>query len=400
MSKAKIAMFLDQDFPPDIRVEKEIHTLMAGGYDVRLFSLSYKRKQKEEEVRGIRIYRYSGSRLLYKLSALAYTIPLFHWFIERKIIDFVSKQLPDYLHVHDMVIAMPVLKVSKRFGIPLVLDLHENRPAIMELYAHVNRFPGNWLINLKKWQKAQKRLQDQTDRLILITEEAKQHAIDHDGIDEKKIYVVPNTVVKNFEEQLSSSEEITNRFKDKFCLLYFGDTALRRGTDTMIEAVSLLKEKITNIHAIIVGLGSEDHKLAELAGRLNVADRISFEGWQDVKFLKAYADASAIGICPFRRNLHHDTTFANKLFQFMGLGLPVIVSDCPSQVNVIHSHDCGLVFKAGSATNLADQIMKLYDHPEMRTALGKNGINAIRQQLNWESTSKSLIELYESFNYA
>jgi glycosyltransferase involved in cell wall biosynthesis len=395
--KGKIAMFLDQDFPPDIRVEKEIQTLMDAGYDVRLFVLTYRKNKETEVVRGINIYRHFGTKFLYKLSALAYTLPLFHFFIEKMIKAFVRSHQPDFLHVHDMVIAAAVLKVSKKFNIPMVLDLHENRPAIMELYAHVNKFPGNVLINLKRWQKAQLHLQQQTDRLILVTEEAKQHAISREGIDSNKIFVVPNTVKKDFESELSVSRSIENRLKDKFCILYFGDTALRRGTDTMIEAVFLLRERIPNIHAILVGKGSEDFKLVAQAEKLGIRDCISFEGWQDVSLLKAYAAGSEIGICPFRRNLHHDTTFANKLFQFMGLGLPLIVSDCPSQVNVIKKYNCGLVFDAENANDLADKILNLYNNKDLRKKLGQNGEKAIREDLHWEITSKSLVDLYHSF---
>jgi len=37
----------------------------------------------------------------------------------------------------------------------MILDLHENRPALMELYAHVNGFPGKYLIDLSRWKRAQ-----------------------------------------------------------------------------------------------------------------------------------------------------------------------------------------------------------------------------------------------------
>ena len=39
-----IGMILDQDFPPDPRVENEITFLLSHGYKVKLFSLNYKGK--------------------------------------------------------------------------------------------------------------------------------------------------------------------------------------------------------------------------------------------------------------------------------------------------------------------------------------------------------------------
>ncbi|NJN27739.1 MAG: glycosyltransferase family 4 protein [Cyclobacteriaceae bacterium] len=394
---AKILMLLDKEFPADDRVEKEIHTLLAEGHEVRLLALTYHKDKEFEIIRNIAVYRFFGSKFLYKLSALAFTFPLFHAIVRQKMCKFVKRFRPDVLHVHDMVIAPAVLDISKKHKIPMVLDLHENRPAIMQLYAHVSRFPGKYLINLKKWRKAQIKLEKEADRLILITDEAKKYAVDQEGIDPFKIFVVPNTVKKEFGKNFSLSYEIESRFKDKFCILYFGDTALRRGTDTIVEAIHLLKEDIKNIHAIIVGTGSEDDKLLAQARSLDVEDRVSFEGWQDVRWLNAYANSAAIGICPFRRNLHHDTTFANKLFQFMGLGLPVIVSDCPSQVKIIQDNACGLVFRADDAADLAEKIKHLYLDEILRKKLGTNGKKSIEQTLNWDETAKSLTDLYKSF---
>jgi len=396
--KNHICMILDKDFPPDIRVEKEIHTLQNAGFRVTLITISYKRNKRHENIGGINVYRIFGDKFLYQISALAFTFPLFHYLIYKKVKGIIKDFSPDFLHVHDMVIAPAIFKASSKLNIPIVLDLHENRPAIMQLYAHVKQFPGKYLINLDTWKKSQSLLQKRANRLILVTDEAKNHAVKREGIEENKIYVVPNTVEKNFSLSLSDSAVIKEKFKGKFCVLYFGDTALRRGTDDIIQAMSLLKDQIRNLHAIIVGKGSEDHKLLALANELKVLDMISFEGWQDVRNLKAYAKVSSIGICPFKRNLHHDTTFANKLFQFMGLGLPLLVSDCPAQVHVVEKYNCGLVHQAGNPRDIANKILQLNKDRRLRDKLGGNGIVAIKKELNWEKTSTSLIKLYNSFS--
>jgi len=72
---------------------------------------------------------------------------------------------------------------------------------------------------------------------------------------------------------------------------------LRRGTDTMLIALSLLKSNIPNIHGIFVGKGSEDHILEEQAKKLGIKDQVSFEGWQNMSLLPSYISISAIGIC-------------------------------------------------------------------------------------------------------
>ena len=269
----------------------------------------------------------------------------------------------------------------------------------MQMYAHVNKGIGKWLINLKNWQKAQLILQRGADRLILVTKEAKQYAIESEGINGAKIFVVPNTVKKNFDQELVLSEKLESKFNGKFCILYFGDTALRRGTDNIIQSISRLKKMIPNIHAILVGKGSEDDILIKMAEELGVSSYVSFEGWQDVSLMRSYANVSSIGICPFKRNLHHDTTYANKLFQFMGLKLPILASDCNAQVNVLEKYNCGIVYKAEDIDEMSDKILWLYNNKSERGKLGENGYNAISKELNWEKTSRQLVELYNSFNW-
>src|SRR5690606_13970388 len=123
----KIGMILDTPFPPDARVENEGYSLIEAGHEVFLFSLDFGQKRSSESINGIQVLRYKSNTLLYKLSALAYTFPFYHNLLLSKINHFIKESKPDALHIHDMVIAEAVFKVNERYGLPVVLDLHENR---------------------------------------------------------------------------------------------------------------------------------------------------------------------------------------------------------------------------------------------------------------------------------
>ena len=149
-------MFLDTDFPPDSRVENEAVSLIKDGHEVFLFSLSYKPfAVQQESVNEIKVHRYQASNLLYKLSALVYSFPLFSLLLKSKINHFIETVKPNALHIHDMPLAETVFKVNQKYSLPTVLDLHEDRPEIIKFYPHLQRFPGNLLISPKKWAKKQ-----------------------------------------------------------------------------------------------------------------------------------------------------------------------------------------------------------------------------------------------------
>jgi glycosyltransferase involved in cell wall biosynthesis len=392
----KIGMILDAAFPPDYRVEKEAVTLSEAGHQVILFCLSTGHEKITEEYKGFLIVRYPTNLLEYKLSALAYTVPFYHWLMKRKIEMFIKTYKPDVLHVHDMVVAPAAIRTAHQKKIPVVLDLHENRPEIMKEYRHVNRFPGRLLINLKTWAKKQNQLIVESDKVVVVTELAKEDILKTTTKQPSDITVLPNTPSREFLGH-SMHQNILERMEGNFNLLYIGDTSERRGTGDLVRAVGVLAERIPDLQLWIVGRSSFDRELIKLAEEQKVQSRIHFEGWQAEDLFPSYIHGAAICLSPLKRNQHHDTTYANKLFQYMAYSRPLIVSDCPAQAELIHTEKCGVVFRAGNVQDLAEAVMHLYLNPELRSEYGVNARNALIMRWSWELTSRELSKLYRNF---
>jgi len=390
----RIGMILDKEFPPDSRVENEAVSLISAGFEVYLFSLSFDGNAGPEKINGINVIRYPVGMLTYKLSALAYTFPFYHWIVRSKIKDFLVRYSIDALHIHDIQVARAVYDVNDLRRL-VVLDLHENRPEIMKYYRHVNTLQGRLLIDPQRWKIYQEKYIRESDFLVLVTRSAKMEVVVAEMKREDEIVVVPNTVRKDIFLQYPIISQISEKFSGRFVVLYLGDTGLRRGTDDAIESVNLLKEKIPGILLVLVGENKEDIRLKEMADALDVMDYVAFQGWQDVSLFPSYISMAGVCISPLKRNPHHDTTYANKLFQYMAMGKPLIVSDCPAQAEVVTSTRSGLVFEAGNAVDLAEKIDWMYRHEKERHGYGKNAKLAVFNKWNWEETSKDLVSLYE-----
>jgi glycosyltransferase involved in cell wall biosynthesis len=380
-------------------VEKEALSLISSGHQVFLFCLNFNNtKPVHEEYRGINIRRYKAGKLLYKFSALAYTVPFYSWWVTYLIKDFVKSNSIQVLHIHDMVIAASVFSANTKNKLPVVLDLHENRPEIMKDYKHVNSFLGKLLINLNAWGRKYYNFAYRADCVVVVAELAKEDIMAHTGKLNHQVIVVPNTISKgefmNY-PVVQSVEKCMNGF---YNLLYIGDTSLRRGTDTAIRSIALLINHIPNIRLWIVGKSSADTELRELATALNVQPYIMFEGWKDVQLLPSYIQYCNVALSPLKRNVHHDTTYANKVFQYMAMGKPIVVSDCTTQANLIREENCGLVHKANDIVNLADKILELYKNPDVSKSLGLNGVKAVNERWNWELTVKPMLSVYADLN--
>jgi glycosyltransferase involved in cell wall biosynthesis len=390
----RIGMILDASFPPDPRVENEALSLIRAGHEIYLFSLDFKQQSGTELYKGIHIVRYPASRLLHKLSALAYTFPFYRWKVSSYVADFIKTNSIETLHVHDMVIANAVFYANRSFTLPIVLDYHENRPEIMKQYKHVNTISGQLLIDLKKWSGWYYELASRAQRVVVITEAAKCDIAEKTKKSPDKIAVVPNSVDPGEFLKHPIEQDIVNRMQGSFNLLYIGDTSIRRGIDTAIIAVSILKSSIPNIKLWLIGKGSADDDLKRLCERLDVTDRVEFEGWQNPSTFPSYLHNTNLALSPLKRNLHHDTTYANKLFQYMVCGKPLIVSDSTAQADLVTDEACGLVFKADVPQDLADKILYLYNNQAEAQAMGARGKDAVINKWNWELTVKPLIDIY------
>jgi len=391
----RIGMILDKTFPPDSRVENEAVSLISEGHEVYLFCLHYGNSKPSEDINGIKVVRYKSNKLEYKLSALAYTFSAYHKLMKPKITDFIRSNKIEWLHIHDMAIAEAVFSANKKFSLPVTLDLHENRPEIMKHYGHVKSWKGKLLISPEKWAIAQKSLINRADKVIVVTEEAKNKIMLEVDINEGNIVVVPNTVHQEIYNRYDLEQEIINEYKGNFTVLYLGDTGLRRGTDTAIKAVSSLSDEIPNLKLVLVGENkAEDRHLHDLVQEFKCEAFVDFKGWQDVSLFPSYVLAADVCISPLKRNPHHDTTYANKLFQYMALGKPVIVSDSTAQAKVVKSTSSGLIHKAENINDLAEKLAFIYNNKTTAEKMGSNGKHAIEEKWNWLTTSKGLIDLY------
>jgi len=394
----RIGMILDNTFPPDPRVENEAISLIKAGHDIFLFCLNYGNQKTNEEVKGIQVKRYHSNKLIYKLSALVYTIPFYSLIMSKKINHFLISNEIDSIHIHDIQIAEAVFKANKKLKLKTVLDLHENRPEIMKFYPHLQKFPGKYLISTKKWKKKEEEFIKKATNIVVVTEESKKEIIDRVGIKAQTIVVTPNTVHKSYFEKAKFDKTILNAYKDNFIILYVGDTGLRRGLQTVIESVSKLKDKINNLKLVIVGSNTSDIILKKQVSDLNLEEYVDFQGWKNEILFPSYIKASSICISPLHRNLHHDTTYANKLFQYMSFSKPVLVSNATSQENIIEKANSGLVHLEKDVQDFSTKVLELYKDKELRDHLGSNGKQFIEEEFCWEKTSKNLIALYNNLD--
>lgn len=138
-------------------------------------------------------------------------------------------------------------------------------------------------------------------------------------------------------------------------LVYSGGVNPARGIPTAVAALPSLP----GVHLAVVCVpGTHTSPVARLrtqAAALKVADRVHFVEPVRPEEVSAFLAGADIGLLPFLHFGSHEVALANKLFEYLFAGVPVLASDCRAQAEFISRHEVGEVFTAGSASGLAEK---------------------------------------------
>jgi glycosyltransferase involved in cell wall biosynthesis len=78
----------------------------------------------------------------------------------------------------------------------------------------------------------------------------------------------------------------------------------------------------------------------------------------------------------------------NKVFDYMGAGLPVVSSDAAPLRRLLESEGCGVVFRSGDAHDFAEKVVMVSQSGQ---GIGARGMAAVRERYNWERDAERLL---------
>lgn len=394
----KIVKIWDADYPWDVRVEKIVTSLIEGGHEVHLVCRNKKMAKTYEYHNGLHIHRLPPITKSSKINEVLGFPTFFSPFWIAYANKVIKEVKPDIVLVRDLPLCLTGWLVAKINRIPVVLDMAENYP---EQCKNVWKLKGFKLRNIfvrnpflaKIVELIAIRL---VGHIIVVIDESKKRLM-HLGVPNAKISVVINTpsLQKLATLEPRNIPETIKKYNNGLKLIYIGLLDENRGITTVIRALPILKKISKDICFLVIGKGMYEDELKKLACTLNVQDSVIFEGWIDYKLAPLYIHSCDIGIVPHHAIDGWHTTIPNKLFDYMQLSKPVIVSNARATARVVEEEQCGIVFKDNDIGDFIKAVQKLFD-PDIRLLYGSNGKKAIECHYNWMVDSKKLINTLET----
>ena len=385
----KILMLLQSDFPPDIRLEKEIKSLSLAGFSVHVVCNQYEKDlYPEYEYCTIdRIKAPFNSVQLNKL--LNFPIFLNPRFIF-KIWQNVIKYKPHYIHAHDLPMAPLGLFFGKIFRLPVVSDMQEKYPAALKAFQKKGIL--NFIFkNYRAAEILEKFCVKRVARVITVIEENSKRLIGL-GVKKEKISLVSNTVDLNTFAKKKVDDKIVIKYEGRFILLYSGFVSPERGLDTVVMGMKYLKDKLPGAKLLVVGDGISLPDLRNIVAVNNLENMVEFINWPGHENLGSYHEIADVGISPQPNNEHWNNSIPHKLFEYMSQSKPVLVTDAIPLKRIILETEAGLFYKTGNPENFAEKILEI---ASVNVKFGENGLRAVKEKYNWENDAKILINMYK-----
>jgi D-inositol-3-phosphate glycosyltransferase len=384
----------------NVYVAEVARELVRKGYNVDVFTRKddHRQRETEEMEAGIRVVHIKAGpdRFIEKEQLLGY-MPAFadnmHSYIIR------HKMQYEIIHAHFFMSAMVASIIKHRLSIPYVVTFHALGLVRQVHQKDQDRFP-------KERFDIERFIVKDADRIIAECPQDKADLINLYQADPGKISVIPcgysirelHPVDKGFARSMLGLP------LDARIVMHVGRMVARKGVDNIIHSFGLLKDKMRNLHLVIVGGESDEPdplitpeigRLKKIAEEYQIQDIVHFVGRKSRKMLKYYYSAADVFITtPWYE------PFGITPLEAMACGIPVIGSEVGGIKFSVKHGSTGLLVPPRDPNALASNICNLLSDEALRTRMCKNAIRRVNRHFTWTKVAADLIPVYQKIVHA
>jgi glycosyltransferase involved in cell wall biosynthesis len=174
---------------------------------------------------------------------------------------------------------------------------------------------------------------------------------------------------------------------------YIGGITAQRGIREMVEAMALLPNSLRATLELAGNEIPEDAHPRELYSHPGWA-RVRHHGFMKRARMFSLLSEVRAGLVIFHPEPNHLEAMPQKIFEYMGAGLPLIVSDFPLWRRIVGTVGCGILVDPLNPSAIARAIEYVLTHPKEAEDMGRRGQAAVLKQYNWETEAEKLVNLY------
>jgi len=346
---------------------KECVSLANAGYEVYLVASGDSRQEMGVNIVGV------GQTPSSRIKRMTYTANA----VYKKALELDC----EIYHIHDPELLPYGIKL-KRKGKKVIFDSHENYyEQINEkryLSPIIRKLLSSFYISFETY--CTKRF----DAVIFpCTMQGKNI---FDGRAKRVVFIDNHPLLDELKTAERSRKTRTN---SEFIVVYCGSLTEERGITILVKAAYMA-------NARLYLAGRIDKEYLDTLTAMEEFSCVKYLGVLSRKKMMSLYNRSNVGAATLQgvgQYLKTDN-LPTKVLEYMGMELPVIVSEYPFSKAVIDKYKCGICVRPDNVKQIARAIETLRDNPYLAEQMGKNGRKAVEEEFNWGSQEKKLLELY------
>jgi hypothetical protein len=372
-------LFLTDNFPPEVnapasRTHEHCRAWVAAGHHVtvitcapnfpkgRLFDGYHNSWRGEEAMDGIRVIRVWSyiaanqgfSRRVLDYMSFMVTATLAGLTVRG--VDIVVGTSPQFFTA---CAAHAVGTLKRR---PWVFELRDLWPESIKAVAAMQESVAiRWLERLEAY------LYRRAARIVSVTQSFKRILVER-GIDGEKIDVVTNGVDLRRFTPRPKDVELTSALglEGKFVAGYIGTHGMAHALETVLEAARRLRAipEGADIRFMLLGDGARKNELKMHAERLGL-DNVVFVETVTKDEVARYWSILDVSVIHLRRTELFSSVIPSKLFECMGMGIPVLHGVAGESAEIVRLEGVGEVFEPENVQQLMDGLLRIKADQEL-----------------------------------
>ena len=295
----------------------------------------------------------------------------------------IEREKPDFIYERYALFGYGGLELSRRYGIPLILEL--NAP-LCDQQEGYQKFP---LIHTAR--QLEREIIGSADSLIVLTQWLADWAV-RLGADRSKIHILPDGVSEGlFGGEIDRrTVRDTLQWTNKKVVGFVGSFHKWHDVAGLIDAFSQLDAANRERCLLLVGDGHDRKKLEHKVQDLGLTDIVIFTGKIPHEEVPKYTATMDVAVVPYQPI--DDFFFSPmKLFECMAVGCPTVAADLGQISEVIEHGKTGWLYPAGDNEKLAAGIDALLTNRKLALQIGSAARQHVLNNHTWEKITRQVM---------
>jgi glycosyltransferase involved in cell wall biosynthesis len=243
---------------------------------------------------------------------------------------------------------------------------------------------------MKQQAKQEKTIAQKADVIITISKYSQAKILEHYGVAEEKIRIVPNGVdTETFQPSDWMAAKKQFNLGQEPTVLFIGSLTARKGLPYLVEAAKKVVKQKSNVKFLLVGSGPLRKQIEASVASAGLSSNFVFHGNIPQSQLASAYNAADVFVLP---SLQEGQGIV--LLEAQACGKPVVAFGVGGAKEAVKNGESGFLLELGDIEGLADRLLKLLGDDVLRQKMGAVGRRFVSENYTWDLCAERMLKIY------